>query len=114
MAYEVDYCGTYSGREHDKFNEMKFTKAPSRVVKSPQIQQCPVSIECRLQKIVELGSHDMFIGEIVSVSADENFVDKSNNISFDEMNLLTYAGKGYCPIGNAVAVRGVSVKTKKV
>lgn len=114
MAYQVDYCGTYSGREHDKFFEMKFTKGQSQTVKAPNIQQCPVSIECELQKIVPLGTHDMFIGKIVSVCADENFVDANGAISFDKINLLTYAGKGYCPIGSAVAMRGVAVKQKNI
>jgi len=73
MIEEVELCGTKSGRDIDKWKESKFTKKESTVVKTPFIQECPVSMECELKQIVELGTHDLFLGEVVALHLDEEW-----------------------------------------
>ena len=84
MLEEVELCGTKSGRDIDKWKESKFTKKQGSVVKTPMIKECPVSLECKLKQIVELGSHDLFLGEVVALHLDEEW--KQNKYP----NMLTY------------------------
>ena len=88
LAYATDYCGVRSGRDVDKFREQNLTPDSSRVVKCPSIKESPVSIECRVKEIKELGSHDMFIADIVSVSADENLMDEDGRLRLDRAGLI--------------------------
>lgn len=81
---KVEICGTKSGRDIDKWNECNFTKGQSKVVNVPHIEECPVSLECKVIKIIELGSHDLFLGEVVAIHMDEKW--KSNQYP----DLLTY------------------------
>ena len=76
LVYATDWCGVKTGAKVDKFKEMKLTKEKSNFVKCPLIKQSPVSIECKVKEIRSLGSHDMFIAEIVSIDADEQYIDK--------------------------------------
>ncbi len=84
MLEAVELCGTKSGRDIDKWKECKFTKKQSSVVKTPTIQECPVSLECKLKQIVELGSHDLFLGEVVALHLDEDWKQEKYP------NMLTY------------------------
>ncbi|MCG3221961.1 MAG: flavin reductase family protein [Candidatus Heimdallarchaeota archaeon] len=95
MIEEVELCGTKSGRDIDKWKESKFTKNESTVVKTPFIQECPVSMECELKQIVELGTHDLFLGEVVALHLDEEW--KQDKYP----NMLTYT-------------RGVYSKSEKI
>ena len=90
LAYATVYCGVRSGRDVDKFREQNLTPDSSRVVKCPSIKESPVSIECRVKEIKELGSHDMFIADIVSVSADENLMDEDGRLRLDRAGLIAY------------------------
>ena len=76
LAFATDYCGVRSGRDVDKFKEQKLTPEESKVVKCPSIAESPVNIECKVTEIKELGSHDMFIAEIVNVNVDEDLMDE--------------------------------------
>ncbi|MHA2357872.1 MAG: flavin reductase family protein [Candidatus Heimdallarchaeaceae archaeon] len=76
MVDEVEFCGTKSGRDFDKWTECNFTKGKSDVVNTPHINECPVSLECNLKQIIELGSHDLFIGEVVALHIDEEWKDE--------------------------------------
>ena len=84
MLEKVELCGTKSGRDIDKWTECNFTKGNSDVIKTPFIEECPVSLECRLIQIVELGAHDLFLGEVVALHLDEEWKEKK----FPDM--LTY------------------------
>lgn len=77
LAYATDYCGVKSGRDVDKFKEMNLHKSISKVVKAPGIEESPVNIECCVKEIKELGSHHMFIAEVVSVNIDDKYMDKN-------------------------------------
>lgn len=110
LVVETDYCGTKSGKEVDKWKEMNFTKLQASKVDVPMIEECPIQLECKVKEIKELGSHDMFIAEVVAVHADEEYVKESGAIDYTKANLLTYTGKDYLCQNKKVAQRGVSVK----
>lgn len=90
LAFAADYCGVKSGRDLDKFEALKLTAAGSREVSCPSIGQSPVNIECRVTEVKELGTHDMFLAEIVSVSADEALMDETGKLCLEEAGLVAY------------------------
>ena len=73
LAYATDWCGVRSGKDYNKFEEMHLTPGKAEIVKAPTVEEAPVCIECRVKEIVSLGSHDMFIAEVVNVQADDCF-----------------------------------------
>jgi Conserved protein/domain typically associated with flavoprotein oxygenases, DIM6/NTAB family len=81
LAYATDWCGVKSGKDFNKFEEMKLTPAPSREISAPIIEESPLSIECKVKNIVELGSHDMFIAEVVNIQADERYINEKTESS---------------------------------
>lgn len=90
LAFATDYCGVRSGRDVDKFKEQNLTATESKVVSCPSIGESPVNIECKVTEIKELGSHDMFLAEIVSVSVDESLMDENDRLCLDEAGLIAY------------------------
>jgi len=84
MLDKVEICGTKSGKDIDKWKECNFTKGQSKIVNAPHIEECPVSLECKVVQIIELGSHDLFLGEVVAIHMDEKW--KSEQYP----DLLTY------------------------
>ena len=74
LAFATDYCGVKSGRDVDKFKEMGLTPIPASEVKAPMIKESPVNIECKVRQILPLGSHDMFLADVVAVHADEKYI----------------------------------------
>ena len=91
LAYATDFCGVRSGRDVDKFKEMKLTKGTSSVVSVPFIEECPVNIECRVTQVLPLGSHDMFLAEVVAVNVDEAYMDEKNKFCLDKANPIVYS-----------------------
>lgn len=114
MAYATDWCGVRSGRDYDKFREMNLTPVPASVVKAPCVDESPLCIECRVREIVPLGSHDMFIADVVNVLADEKYIDPATG-AFDmqRAGLLVYAHGHYYETGSPVGKFGWSVQKKK-
>jgi flavin reductase (DIM6/NTAB) family NADH-FMN oxidoreductase RutF len=86
----VDFCGTKSGRDVDKFKEMNLTPLPGLKVASPLIKECPINLECQVRQTIQLGSHEMFIAEIVAVHADEEYLDDRQRPDIDKLKPLTY------------------------
>ena len=78
MAFATDWCGVRSGRDYDKFEEMRLTPGKATIVSAPIVEESPLNIECRVKEIISLGSHDMFIAEVVNVRADETLLESSN------------------------------------
>ncbi len=117
LAFAADYCGVRSGRNEDKFSRLNLTPAESRVVKCPSIEESPVNIECRVKETMRLPSHDMFISEIVSVSADEGLMDERGRLCLERAGLICYSHGGYFPLkAKSLGRFGFSVmkpKTKK-
>ena len=84
LVYATDYCGVRSGRDVDKFKEMKLTAVPASVVKAPMIGESPVNIECKVRQIMPLGSHDMFLADVVAVHADEKYMDENHKFHLEQ------------------------------
>ena len=113
LAYATDWCGVKSGKNFDKFKEMKLTKEKSNFVKCPAIKESPVSIECKVKEIKELGSHHMFMAEILSIDADEKYIDEKGAFDISKCNLVAYANGKYFELGKQVGKFGYSVQKKK-
>ncbi|MDR3260248.1 MAG: flavin reductase family protein [Tannerella sp.] len=113
MAYATDWCGVVSGREHRKFEEMKLTPGKASVVHAPLIEESPLCIECRVKEVLALGSHDMFISEVVNVRADDRYLDPATG-AFDmqRAKLLAYVHGNYYGLGEWIGHFGWSVKKK--
>ena len=112
LAYATDWCGVKSGRDVDKFKEMKLTKERANIIKAPLIKECPVSVECKVKEIVPLGSHDMFVAEIVAIDADEKYIDKKGAFDISKCDLIGYANGGYYPLESKIGKFGYSVQKK--
>lgn len=110
LAYATDYCGVRSGRDVDKWKEMKLTPAASDVVKAPFIQESPVNIECRVTEIKRLGSHDMFIAEVVAVHVDERYMDEKGSFHLSDAKPIVYSHGEYFSLGEGLGRFGYSVK----
>lgn len=113
LAYATDWCGVRSGKDYDKFKEMKLHKEKARFVKCPIIKESPVAVECKLKEIVELGSHHMFIAEVLSIDADEKYIDDKGSFDISKCNLIAYANGGYYSLGKKIGKFGYSVQRKK-
>lgn len=112
LAFKCDYAGVKSGKDVDKFEHLKLTKEESLYVKAPRILESPVNLECKLREVIELGSHDMFLADIVNVSVDKSLIDKNNRLKLEDANLITYSHGEYYSLGEYVGKFGYSVKKK--
>lgn len=112
LAYATDYCGVKSGRDVDKFAEMNLTPIPGEVVKAPMIAESPVNIECRVTEVKHLGTHDMFMAEVVAVHADEKYMDKNHKFHFEKAEPIVYSHGAYLTTGEQLGTFGYSVKKK--
>ncbi|MDR1356287.1 MAG: flavin reductase family protein [Tannerellaceae bacterium] len=112
-AYATDWCGVVSGREHDKFAAMGLTPGRASVVSAPVIDESPLCIECRVREIIGLGSHDMYISDVVNIRAEDKYIDKESG-AFDMQGagLIAYAHGNYYTLGELVGKFGWSVKKK--
>ena len=113
LVYATDYCGVRSGRDVDKFKEMKLTKEKANIISVPLIKESPVSVECKVKEIVPLGSHDMFVAEIVAIDADEKYIDENGAFDISKCNLIAYSNGGYYELGKKQGKFGFSVQKKK-
>ena len=112
LAYATDWCGVKSGANVDKFKEMHLTKEKANMVKCPLIKESPVSIECKVKKIIELGSHTMFMAEVLCIDADEKYIDEKGAFDISKCNLMAYANGGYYALGKKLGKFGYSVQKK--
>lgn len=113
LAFATDFCGVRSGRDVDKFQKLNLTKEKAQFVSAPMIGESPVSIECRVCEVKELGSHDMFLADVLAVHADEAYMDKNNKFHLNDAGLLVYSHGEYLAGGRKVGTFGYSVKKKK-
>jgi len=114
LAFATDWCGVRSGKDHHKFEEMKLTPGKASLIKAPTIEESPISIECRVKEVFALGSHDMFIADVINIQADNKYLDPETG-AFDmaRANLLAYAHGKYYEMGSFVGKFGWSVQKKK-
>lgn len=110
----TDLCGVKSGRDGDKFALAGLTAEPSALVAAPGIGECPVSLECRVREVLHLGSHDMFLSDIVAVDVDPGYVDEKGALHLEKAGLLAYAHGGYYGLGRQLGTFGFSVRKKPV
>lgn len=112
-VFATDYCGVKSGREIDKFKEMKLTQIPSLYVKAPSIGECPVNIECKVVDMIPLGTHDMFLAKVVGVTVDDQYMNESGKFCLNDTGLVAYSHGEYFELGEKLGKFGYSVKKNK-
>lgn len=112
LTYATDYCGVKSGRDIDKFKEMKLTPCESKTIAAPGIAESPVCIECKVKQVVELGSHDMFLAEVTAVSVDPKYMDENGKFHLNDLGLVAYSHGEYFELGEKIGKFGYSVKKK--
>ncbi len=110
LVFAADYCGVCSGRDVDKFGQMKLTPLPSQTIKAPGILQSPVNIECKVKEILSLGSHDMFLSEVTSVTVDDKYIDKNGKFHLNRSGLAVYSHGEYFELGERLGKFGYSVE----
>ncbi len=113
LAYATDWCGVKTGKNVNKFEKMKLTKEKCNFVNCPSIKESPVSIECKVKEIKKLGSHNMFIAEVLAVNVDEQYFNKKGRFDISKCNLIAYANGGYYALGKKIGKFGYSVEKKK-
>ena len=113
LAYATDWCGVKTGAQVDKFKEMHLTKEKAKFVKCPMIKESPVSVECKVKEIKELGSHHMFVAEVLGINADEKYIDEKGAFDISKCDLITYANGKYFSLGKKIGKFGYSVQKNK-
>jgi len=114
MAFAADWCGVRSGKDYNKFEEMKLTPAKSDKINAPIVKESPLCIECRVKEIIPLGSHDMFIAEVVNVQADSKYIDpETDTFNLGAAKLIAYSHGHYYKLGKEIGKFGWTVKKKK-
>lgn len=112
LTYAVDYCGVKSGKDTDKFKDMKLTALSADVVKAPLLEESPVNIECRVKQTLRLGTHDMYVAEVVAVHADESYMDEKGRFLFEDADPIAYSHGSYFTLGEKLGTFGYSVKKR--
>ncbi len=113
LVKACDYCGVTSGREKDKFQEMNLTKIPMKHVEAPAIAESPVNIECRITEKKELGSHTMFLAEVLGVAVDGKHMDATGKFNINETGLVVYSHGEYFLLGEKLGKFGYSIQKNK-
>ncbi|MBQ2745138.1 MAG: flavin reductase family protein [Lachnospiraceae bacterium] len=114
LTYATDYCGVRSGRDVDKFKELALTREEPSEVSVPLIKESPVNIECKVVKIEELGSHHMFVAQVVAVHADKKYMDEKGKFDLSKADPIVYSHGEYYSMGEKLGTFGYSVKKKHV
>lgn len=113
LARATDFAGIYTGAKVDKFEKCGLTKAKSEVVSAPTIAEAPIALECRVFNVMESGTHDIFMADIVNVSCDESLMDEKDKICFDKAKLIAYSHGEYYALGKKLGRFGFSTDKKK-
>lgn len=113
LVKEADFCGIYTGKKVNKFDRCKLHKQKASMLDCPMIEESPLSLECRVSDIIPLGSHDMFIADIVAVNVDDALLDKDGKLCLDKARLAAFAHGEYFELGKKIGNFGFSVKKKK-
>lgn len=113
MVRALDYCGVRSGARNDKWKDMRLTPEKSSTIEAPSIKEAPVSIECKVKQVIPLGSHDMFLAEVMDVNVDEKYIDEKGKFHMDKVGLVAYSHGDYLALGKKLGSFGYSVRKKK-
>lgn len=115
LVRAVDYCGVRSGKQIDKIKEMNFTLEPGHEVSSSIIKECPIAFECRVKSVTPLGSHDLFLAEVLCCHVDDDLIDDKGKIHFEQADLISYSHGEYFSLNNKPLGKfGYSVMKKKI
>lgn len=113
MTKKVDWCGVRSGRDFNKFKDVNFTPGPSKMIGAPIVMESPVNIECRVVEVKELGTHHMFIAEVVNIQVNEKLINSDNGkLNILDSGLVAYVHGNYCVMGKRIGTFGYSVARK--
>lgn len=110
LAKATDWCGVKTGANVDKFKEMNLHKQEAKFVKCPMIEESPVSVECKVKEIKELGSHHVFVAEVLAINADEQYIDENGAFDISKCNLIAYSNGHYYSLGKKIGKFGFSVQ----
>lgn len=110
LVKAADWCGVKSGKNVDKFKEMGLTAAPCSKIKAPQIEEAPVSLECKVKSVANYGTHDMFLAEIVAVDVDDKYIDEDGKLWLEKAGLIAYVHGFYYTLGRKIGKFGFSVE----
>ena len=113
LVRATDWCGVKTGSQVDKFKEMKLTKEKANFVKCPMIKESPVSVECKVREIQEMGSHHIFIADVLAIDADKQYIDENGAFDISKCDLIAYANGHYYALGKKLGKFGFSVQKKK-
>lgn len=113
LVRAADYCGVRSGRDVDKFQEMGLTAGKASKVSAPLIEESPVNIECRVKEVLELGTHHMFVSEVLAVDVDDRYLDRKGKFNLNKAGLAVYSHGEYFSLGKQLGTFGYSVKRRK-
>lgn len=113
LAYATDWCGTHSGKNYNKFKEMNLTPLKSQIVSAPNIKESPLSIECQIKKIIHLGTHDMFIANVVNIIANKKYIHpETKSFNIKNVNIIAYLHREYYELGKFIGKYGWSISQK--
>ena len=114
LCRATDWCGVRSGRDYDKFKEMNLTPLWAKHVKAPLVAESPVAIECRVKQVLELGTHDMFIAEVVGIEVDPQYINpETGKFELERADLVAYSHGEYYTLGEKIGTFGYSVRKKR-
>ena len=112
LAFATDYCGVKSGRDVDKFRDLQLTPLAAKEVAAPLIGESPVNLECRVRQVLPLGSHHMFLADVVAVHADKKYMDEKHKFHLEKAEPIVYSHGAYLVCGEQLGTFGYSVKKK--
>ena len=112
LTYATDYCGVKSGRDVDKFQELGLTPEAASIVKAPMIEESPVNLECQVRQVQQLGSHAMFLAEVVAVHAEERYLDEQHKFNLEKAEPIVYSHGAYLLCGEQLGTFGYSVRRR--
>lgn len=110
LAFATDYCGVKSGRDTDKWADMKLTPVPGTKVSVPYVDESPVAIECKVKQVLELGTHDMFVAQVVAVTVSDKYMDEKGRFDLRSADPLAYSHGEYYSLGEKLGKFGYSVR----
>lgn len=112
LTFATDYCGVKSGRDVDKFKEMNLHTQKADHICAPLIEESPVNLECKVEQVLRLGSHDMYVAKVLAVHVDEKYMDENGRFDLEASDLMAYSHGSYYTLGEKLGTFGYSVKKK--
>lgn len=113
LVRKADQCGVYTGAKLDKFKKFSLTPEKASEINSPMIKESPVNIECKVEQVIHLGTHDMFLAKIVAINVDEELINESGKLELKKAKLVAYSHGDYLELGKKIGSFGFAVKKKQ-